>query len=139
MVISGGAAVGAWADPGVLLLSLLVFLWTPIHFWSLAMVYREDYSRADVPMLPVKVDQRRAAVWSLLHGIGAVGAGIWLAALPGNGLAYAVPIALAGAVLLYGGGQLVISPTRRFAGRLFHISNLYLFVVLLAVCVAAAA
>lgn len=41
-----------WAEPGVIVLGLLVFLWTPMHFWSLALLYREDYARAGVPMLP---------------------------------------------------------------------------------------
>jgi protoheme IX farnesyltransferase len=54
-VLSGGAAAGAWNDPGVLVLSLILFLWTPFHFWSLAILYRDDYQRADVPMLPTKM------------------------------------------------------------------------------------
>ena len=45
------AAVGAWT-PGVLAFALLVFLWTPPHFWSLALLLREDYARAGLPMLP---------------------------------------------------------------------------------------
>lgn len=45
------AAVGTWT-PGVLAFALLVFLWTPPHFWSLALLLREDYRRAGLPMLP---------------------------------------------------------------------------------------
>lgn len=45
------AAVGAWT-PGVLAFALLVFLWTPPHFWSLALLLRKDYARANLPMLP---------------------------------------------------------------------------------------
>ncbi len=45
------AAVGGWTT-GALLLALLVFLWTPPHFWSLALVLRDDYARAGLPMLP---------------------------------------------------------------------------------------
>ncbi|HTW77209.1 MAG TPA: heme o synthase [Thermoplasmata archaeon] len=45
------AAVGAWT-PGVLAFALLVFLWTPPHFWSLALLLRDDYARAGLPMLP---------------------------------------------------------------------------------------
>src|SRR5512139_3877848 len=52
-VLAGAAATNAWADPGVIALSILLFFWTPIHFWALALVYREDYARARVPMLPV--------------------------------------------------------------------------------------
>ncbi len=45
------AAVGAWT-PGVLAFALLVFLWTPPHFWSLALLLKDDYDRAGLPMLP---------------------------------------------------------------------------------------
>jgi len=45
------AAVGAWT-PGVLAFALLVFLWTPPHFWSLALLLKDDYARANLPMLP---------------------------------------------------------------------------------------
>jgi heme o synthase len=47
----GAAAVGTWT-PGVLALALLVFLWTPPHFWSLALLLKDDYARAGLPMLP---------------------------------------------------------------------------------------
>lgn len=47
----GAAAVGTWT-PGVLALALLVFLWTPPHFWSLALMLRADYQAAGLPMLP---------------------------------------------------------------------------------------
>ncbi|MGP8072774.1 MAG: heme o synthase [Thermoplasmata archaeon] len=47
----GAAAVGGWT-PGVLALALLVFLWTPPHFWSLALLLKDDYQRAGLPMLP---------------------------------------------------------------------------------------
>ncbi|HXQ49068.1 MAG TPA: heme o synthase [Thermoplasmata archaeon] len=47
----GAAAVGAWT-PGVLVFALLVFLWTPPHFWSLALLLKDDYARAGLPMLP---------------------------------------------------------------------------------------
>ena len=62
-VLSGSAAVGNWNDPGALVLSLLLFLWTPFHFWSLALLYRDDYARSDVPMLPVHTTPRQAAWW----------------------------------------------------------------------------
>jgi protoheme IX farnesyltransferase len=47
----GAAAVGSWTPP-VLAFALLVFLWTPPHFWSLALLLREDYRRVGLPMLP---------------------------------------------------------------------------------------
>jgi protoheme IX farnesyltransferase len=134
-VLSGSAAAGAWSDPGALLLAALVFLWTPIHFWSLALVYREDYARAKVPMLPVRTTPRRAAVWGLLHGLGAGACAVAMAFLPGLSLFYAVPALAMTAILWWAGIALVIDPSKRRAYRLFHASNFYLLIILLAVLV----
>ena len=60
-VLAGAAAVDAAMAPAPLLLALVLFLWTPSHFWSLAIAYREDYARAGVPMLPVVKGDRIAA------------------------------------------------------------------------------
>lgn len=137
-VFSGGAAAGAWTDPGVIALAILLFFWTPIHFWALALVYREDYARASIPMLPVTTTARTAALWGLIHGVGAGVAGVGLAFLPDMGPVYTIPVVIATAVLLWQGTALVIEPTKRYAYRLFHTSNLYLAVVLLAVMLGAA-
>jgi protoheme IX farnesyltransferase len=133
-VLSGGAALHGWADPGVLALALLVFFWTPIHFWALAIVYRDDYARGGVPMLPVVTTVRRAAVWSLLHGMAAGALGIGLVLHPGLGVAYLVPACAATALLLWQACVLVAWPSTRHAWHLFHSSNLYLALILLAVC-----
>lgn len=136
-VLSGGAAAGAWNAPAVLALAVMLFFWTPIHFWALALVYREDYARAKVPMLPVTATPRRAAAWGLLHGVGAAIAGMAIAFLPDMGLMYAIPVGIATAILLWQGVWLVVAPVKRRAWRLFHTSNLYLAVVLGTAIVAA--
>ncbi len=136
-VLAGGAAAGAWNAPAVIALAMMLFFWTPIHFWALALVYREDYARAKVPMLPVTTSPRRAASWGLLHGIGAAISGMAIATLPGMGLIYAIPVGIASAVLLWQGAWLVADPVKRRAWHLFHTSNLYLAVVLVAAILAA--
>ena len=60
-VLAGAAAVDPAPGPLPLLLALVLFLWTPPHFWSLAIANRDDYAAAGVPMLPVVVGQQRAA------------------------------------------------------------------------------
>ena len=64
-VLAGAAAVDPALGPLPLLLALVLFLWTPPHFWSLAIAYRADYQGAGVPMLPVVAGEARAAraVW----------------------------------------------------------------------------
>jgi protoheme IX farnesyltransferase len=130
-VLSGSAAVGAWNNHGAVLMALLLFFWTPIHFWALAIVYREDYSRAGVPMLPVTTTPKTAAFWGLLHGLAAGACALLLAGEPGLGLVYLVPTAVATALLILQGIELYRAPTMRRAWRLFHTSNIFLAVVLL--------
>ncbi len=136
-VLSGSAAVGHWNDPGAILLALLLFFWTPIHFWALAIVYREDYARAGVPMLPVTTTPKIAAFWGLLHGLATGACALLLATRPGLGPIYLIPVAIATALLILQGIQLVIQSTSRRAWRLFHTSNIFLAVVLSFVVISA--
>ena len=135
-VLSGSAAVHAWADPGALLLALMLFLWTPIHFWSLAMVYREDYARVGVPMLPVQATPRTAAAWSLAHGVGAGATACLLALWLSFDPIYLAPALAMTALLIGRSVQLVITPSSNRAWQVFHTSNIFLLVVLLAACLA---
>jgi len=137
-VLSGSAAVGRWDDPAALLLALALFFWTPIHFWSLALVYREDYVQVGIPMLTTQAAPRTAAAWALAHGIG-TSAGVLLLALPaGLGLLYLAPAAAFTGLLIARGVRLVLAPTAPRAWQLFHTSNLFLLAVLLAACIASA-
>lgn len=130
-VLGGGAAVGAWADPGVVSLALVVFAWTPLHFWSLALTCREDYVRVGVPMLPARLSPRRAAFWILLHAVAAGVGVLALGALPRLGPFYLLPVTLATGALLWHAGRLLAQPTINRARSLFKTSNLYLGLVLL--------
>jgi len=137
-VLSGGAAVGPWqnvTDPGVLFLALLVFAWTPTHFWSLALAYRGDYARAGVPMLPVQTGPRQAAVWILIHTALTGLIALALASRPTLGPAYLVITGIASAWLWRRSVHLVHRPDRKRALALFVASNAYLGLVLLAASV----
>ncbi|MFN2165087.1 MAG: protoheme IX farnesyltransferase, partial [Anaerolineae bacterium] len=134
-VLSGAAASGAWSDPGALVLAGLVFLWTPTHFWSLALAYRDDYARGGFPMLPVQTTPRAAAGWVLLHAAAASLAALALAALPGMGWLYLAPVALATVAFLTLSLRLLAEPTKSRTLALFHTSNLYLALVMVLVCV----
>lgn len=134
-VLAGGAAASAWTDPGVIALATLLFFWTPIHFWSLALVYREDYARAGVPMLPVVTTSRWSAFWALVHGLIGGIIGLVMVRHAALGAIYLIPVALVTAYLWWGGIRLLITPEKKQAWQLFHASNLYLAVILLAVCI----
>lgn len=135
-VLSGAAATGRWDAPAALVLAMLVFLWTPTHFWSLAIVYRNDYARSDTPMLPVMVSPRQAAFWVFLHTAATAFAALALAFDPALGWIYAIPVGLATADLLWRNVRLLRTPTPKLARSLFIASNLYLTVVLVMACVA---
>lgn len=133
-VFSGGAAAGNWADPGVIVLGLLVFLWTPTHFWSLALLYREDYAIVRVPMLPVRISPGQSALWVTLHTTATGLAAIALGAHSALGWLYLLPTALATVDLLWRSVRLVAQPTSDRARSLFLASNTYLAIILVAAC-----
>jgi protoheme IX farnesyltransferase len=135
-VLSGSAAAGYWNEPGALLLALVVFLWTPTHFWSLAIAYRDDYARGGFPMLPVHSSPGAAARWVMLHTMATAVVAVVLAAHPSLGWFYLVPVGLASVYLLVRNVQLLADQRRRRALRVFGASNLYLAVVLTMVCAA---
>jgi protoheme IX farnesyltransferase len=134
-VLCGSAAAGDWNHAGAVTLSLLVFLWTPTHFWSLAIAYRRDYARGGFPMLPVSTGPRTAAWWVLLHAAAAVWAALALAVQPTLGWLYFAPVAVASIAFLLLSVRLIRRPSRARALALFHTSNVYLALVLLMVCI----
>lgn len=136
-VISGGAAVGQWSDPGVLVLSALLFTWSPMHFWSLALAYRKDYSRANFPMLPVVSSEKSAIFWMIAHAAATGLFGLLLAFHGAMGWLYLAPVALATLWLVRESFGLLTSYTEPRAMAVFKVSNIYLSVVLLAIAVAA--
>lgn len=137
-VLSGGAAVGNWGEPAVLVLAGLIFLWTPSHFWSLAILYNKDYRRAGVPMLPARTGARTAAFWVLLHTGATALAAMLLAATPVVGRLYLLLAGLATVDLLRQNVRLIKEPSARTARSLFLASNKYLMIVLLTACIDAA-
>lgn len=133
-VLSGGAASGAWQDPAVLALAAMLFLWTPSHFWSLAILYRNDYAKANVPMLPVNTTTQQAAWWVFLHTGAAAFVALLMVLTPNLGLVYFIPVLIASAYMIYRNINLVMDPSPKNARVLFISSNLYLLVVLLSIC-----
>jgi len=130
-VLSGGAAVGAWSEPGVVTLALLVFVWTPTHFWSLAIAYRDDYASAAFPMLPVVVPQKQAAAWVVLHTLATGLAALILGAHPSLGIWYFLPIGIATIRIVQLSLRLLKIQSRKSAMAVFHMSNKYLGLVIL--------
>jgi protoheme IX farnesyltransferase len=110
----------------------VVFLWTPAHFWSLALCYRDDYAAAGVPMLPVVRGPQVTARHIVAYAVLTVAVSLLLPATGAASWTYAVSAAVAGAAFLAGAVALCREPTRRRALRLFGWSNVYLLVLFVA-------
>ena len=137
-LIGWTAVTNELAWPPVVLF-LVVFLWTPPHTWALAMRYREDYARVDVPMLPVVKDAEGVARQIVAYTWAMVAMSLALWPVAGTGLLYPVVAALLGAAFLveahlmwqrarHSDDLTVVRPM-----RLFHSSNMYLSLLFVAV------
>jgi protoheme IX farnesyltransferase len=113
----------------------IVFIWTPPHFWALALMLKEHYARAGVPMLPVTRGDRETARQIVWYSVVLVVATLIPAALGTFGLVYAVAALLLGAVFVYYAIALRRALERRNAVRLFHFSLLYLALLFVAMAV----
>ena len=129
----------AWAP---VVLFLVVFFWTPPHFWALAIRYREDYAAADVPMLPVRAGALRVARQIVGYSYVMVATSLLLWPVAGTGWFYPVVAVGLGAAFLVE-SHLLLGRARNAADpddvvslrpmRLFHWSNMYLSLLFVAV------
>jgi protoheme IX farnesyltransferase len=134
-----GAAAAAPDSIGTvpLLLAIVLFLWTPPHFWSLAIAYRSDYEAAGVPMLPVVVGDATSARIILLHTVALTAVSL-APAFFGMGWIYAAGAASGGAWFIARSVCLARAPTRANALSNFHASLAQLSLLLTAAIVDAA-
>ena len=129
-VLAGASAVDPALAPAPVTLAVVLFLWTPPHFWSLAFAFGEDYRRAGVPMLPVVVGERAAARVILAHTVALVAVSLLPAAF-GMGWLYLAGAVAGGALFLRGSLRLARDPSRRNAMASFHASLAQLGLLLL--------
>ncbi|MGB9932970.1 heme o synthase [Haloarcula amylolytica] len=132
------AADGSVGLPGVVL-AVVIFLWTPAHFYNLALAYKDDYEAGGFPMMPVvrgETETRKHIVYYL--GATLIASGV-LGVLTSLGWLYAVTSVLLGAVFLWAVVRLHHEQTEAAAFRAFHASNAYLGAVLVAIVIDALA
>lgn len=128
-VLAGAAAADPAIAPAPALLALALFLWTPPHFWSLAMALRDDYVAARVPMLPIVIGDSRVA-WVILGHTVALVAVTLLPVFYGLGWFYFGASALGGVWFIAHSVRLVRAPGRATAMANFHASLVQLSLVL---------
>ncbi len=131
-LVGYAAATGDLGWPAVAMFGI-VFLWTPPHFWALALMIKDHYAKANVPMLPVSrgdgETRRQILVYSLVLVAFTLGVGVWL------GPVYTVVAAALGGWLLVLAWRLRRDRTRQSAALLFHYSLAYLAVLFVAAAV----
>jgi protoheme IX farnesyltransferase len=130
-VLAGAAAVDPGLAPAPVILAVVLFLWTPPHFWSLAFKYKDDYAAAGVPMLPVVVNEKAAAYIILAHTVLLVALSL-TPVLYGLGWIYLMGAVSGGGLFVWTSFKLARHPSAKAAMTNFHASLLQLTLLLLA-------
>jgi protoheme IX farnesyltransferase len=124
--VLGWTAVTDALHPFPLQLCLIIFVWTPPHFWALAIFRRDDYARAQIPMLPVTHGVRYTRWQILLYTVLLVIVSLLPSITGHSGLIYFGGAAVLGVGFLYYAFRLMNPPDEFFAMRVFKYSVIYL-------------
>ena len=144
--IAGSAA--AWAgwsaatgsiDLLGFLVGFLVFVWTPSHFWCLAMKIKDEYAQAEIPMLPVVIGMQKTSKYILGNTIILIPFSLILSFIPnGMGIIYTVIALVSGGLMLAYHYKLTKNPTSEFAWKAYKVTAPYLTIIFVAVALDAA-
>ena len=130
-VLIGWTATGSTLDVGAWLLFLLVFMWTPAHFWALSIENKSDYKNADFPMLPTQETYERSTIYIAIYSCATVLISIAVAPVLQLGIVYLLVSIFSGTNLMYKSYNLYkknIQPIKYFV-----FSNTYLAVIFLGI------
>ena len=144
--IAGSAAAWAgWAaatgsiDLLGFLVGFLVFVWTPSHFWCLAMKIKDEYAQAEVPMLPVVIGMQKTSKFILGNTLILIPFSLILVLIPdGLGIVYAIIASASGGLMLVYHYKLTKTPTSEFAWKAYKVTAPYLTIIFVAVALDAA-
>ena len=128
-VLVGWAAVQNSLGWAPVVLFGIIFVWTPPHFWALAIRYKDDYAAADVPMLPAVATFAATARQIVLYTVALWACSLLFAEVGGMGAIYVVTAVVTGAVFLLYALQLQRDATPARAMKLFHYSISYVTVL----------
>jgi len=134
-VLVGWAAVTGTIEAPAWVMFAIIFLWTPPHFWALAMRYRDDYAAAGVPMLPVVRGDDATTAQIFLYAVVLVVSTLVLSPVGGLGVVYAASAAALGGGFIYRAARLRLAPSAASAVKLFRYSITYLGLLFAAIAV----
>ena len=135
--MAGWSAATGSMDILGFLVGFLVFVWTPSHFWCLAMKIRDDYAEARVPMLPVLIGMQKTSKYILVNTAILLPYSLMLYAF-GLGLVYTAIAAASGGLMLVYHYKLTKNPTSEFAWKAYKVTAPYLTIIFVAVALDAA-
>ena len=135
--MAGWSAATGSMDILGFIVGFLVFVWTPSHFWCLAMKMKDEYSEANVPMLPVLIGMQKTSKYILVNTLILLPYSLMLYAF-GMGIVYTVIAAAAGSLMLVYHYKLTKLPTSEFAWKAYKVTAPYLTIIFLAVALDAA-
>ncbi|SDL22966.1 heme o synthase [Microbacterium azadirachtae] len=137
-VLIGWAAVTGSLDWPAFVLFVLVFLWTPAHYWPLSMKYKDDYEDVDVPMLGVTRSASQVGLQVILYAWATLACSLLLIPVAGMGLVYTVSALVFGGWFVYEAHRLYAQAVKGASARpmrVFHASITYLTLIFVAVAV----
>ncbi|MGQ0376313.1 MAG: heme o synthase [Nitrososphaerota archaeon] len=135
--MAGWAAATGSMDLLGFLVGFLVFVWTPSHFWCLAMKIKDDYAEAKIPMLPVLVGMQKTSNYILINTAILLPYSLALYAF-GLGLVYLVIAAVSGGLMLAYHYKLTKNPTSEFAWKAYKVTAPYLTIIFVGIALDAA-
>ena len=135
--MAGWSAATGSMDVLGFLIGFLVFVWTPSHFWCLAMKMKDEYTEAKVPMLPVLIGMQKTSTYILANTLILLPYSLMLYAF-GMGLVYTAIAAAAGGLMLVYHYKLTKLPTSEFAWKAYKVTAPYLTIIFLAIALDAA-
>jgi len=135
--MAGWSAATGSIDILGFLIGFLVFVWTPSHFWCLAMKIRDEYAEVKIPMLPVLIGMERTSKYILANTIILLPYSLMLYAF-GMGVIYTVFAAVAGGLMLLYHYKLTKTPTSDFAWKAYKVTAPYLTIIFIGIALDAA-
>ncbi|HET6845223.1 MAG TPA: heme o synthase, partial [Anaerolineales bacterium] len=128
----GWAAATGHLDLAAWILFLIIFMWTPPHFWALAIVRKKDYENAGVPMLPVVQGEESTRNQIFVYTILLVATTLVLPLVGAAGVVYAIAAALLGAAILFAAWRVWKIPGNKVAWAMYRWSSIYLVLIFVA-------
>lgn len=137
-VLIGWAAVTNELAPAAWVLFLIIFLWTPPHYWPLSLRYKQDYTDAGVPMLPVVRDNKTVGVQIILYAWALVASTLLLIPVGSMGLIYTVTALVTGCWFVFESYRLykqaivgeITNPMRLFHGSISYLTLLFVAIAI---------